>query len=209
MTAQLLRHDGKYSFDCGKFPLWSAGCENPTSSSVIDPRLNYFIGLSRNQNNFAAFGDYLTNTTIDLICDDSEDPSESSTTCAQNATLFPEVYAVRKSSSALLLLDECGSTSTATAVILYHLLVDDFDFTFETPIPPIRNSWVITLITLELMIAFAVAVSCVALSLSLVQRENRRTAAEEDDDAPTSGSYMAVENMEDGAPVAGLMQDIE
>jgi hypothetical protein len=214
MTAQLLRHDGKYSFDCGDFPLWSAGCGNPTSSSVIDPRLNYFIGLglSRNQNNVAAFGDYLTNTTIDLICDDSddcEDPNESSTTCAQNATLFPEVYAVRKSSSTLLLLDECGSTSTATAAILYHLLLDDFDFTFQTPIPPIRNSWVITLITLELMIAFAVAVSCVALSLSLVQRENRRTAAEEDDDAPTSGSYMAVENIEDEASVDGLMQDIE
>jgi hypothetical protein len=136
MTAQLLRHDGKYSFDCGDFPLWSAGC----SSSVIDPRLNYFIGLGLScyQNNVAAFGDYLTNTIIDLIiCDDSEDPNESSTTCAQNATLFPEVYAVRKSSSALLLLDECGSTSTATAAILYHLLLDDFNFTLKTPIPPI------------------------------------------------------------------------
>jgi hypothetical protein len=51
---------------------------------------------------------------------------------------------------------------------------------------------------------------CVALSVtSLVQRESRRTAAEEDDDASTSGSYMAVENIEDEAPVAGLMQDIE
>ena len=187
MSIQMLRHYGKYSFDCQSYPLWSAGCDNPTGS-IVDPRLNFFIGvgLFRNKDTVVAFGDYLTNVTIDLIC--QSEPS--STSCASNFTNFQEAY-VAFSNTTVLALDECGRTSTTTAAILYHLLVGDFDFSFETPIPPIRNSWVITLITIELMIAFAVGVACVGLSLSLLKRENTRIASEEE--LHESSSYMAIQ----------------
>jgi hypothetical protein len=207
MALQMLRHNGKYSFDCGSYPLWSVGCDDPTG--IVDPRLNYFIGvgLFRNKDSVAAFGDYLTNATIDLIC--NQHNQNESSTCAYNATHFQEAYATLSSSA--LSLDECGRTSTTTAAILYHLLVDDFDFSFETPIPPIRNSWVITLITTELMIAFAVGVSCVGLSLSLVRQENRRRTTEDERDE--GGSYMAIQNIENDEgvnnDVAASEQDIE
>ena len=187
MVLQLLRHNGKDSFDCGdSFPIWAAGCNDTSKFKLIDPRWNYFVGLglSRNKDNFAPFGRYLTNATINLICNggnstkDDDKPIQSS--CAWNLTRFQEAFsAVDTDSDREFHLDECGSTSTSTAAILYHLLLDDFDFTSESPIPPIRNSWVITLITAELMIAFAVGLTCVLLSLNIVRRENRTEDMEE------------------------------
>lgn len=180
MAMQLLRHSGENSFDCGgSYPLWSAGCttsNNIASSNFIDPRWNYFVGLglSRNKDLFAPFAHYITNATIQLICNSGatdEDPHIQSS-CAWNLSQFQEAYTVSSNTNSSFYLDECGSTSVSTASILYHLLVDDFDFTSESPIPPIRNSWVIILITAELMIAFAVGVTCVVLSLHIVRREN-------------------------------------
>jgi hypothetical protein len=211
MALQLLRHKGKYSFDCASYPIWSAGCEDETSS-IVDPRLNYFIGLglSRNRDNVVAFGAYLTNVTIDLICGMDRQDESSFTACANNLTRFQEAYAAAPGTT--LAMDECGRTSTSTLSILYHLLIDDFDFSSETPIPPIRNSWVITLITVELLIAFAVGVTCVALSLSIVRRENNssQTTPVEDGD----GSYTVPQhNLDDGGDrstiEAETEQDIE
>lgn len=182
MALQLLRHSGKYSFDCGSFPLWSRGCssaEKSTSTPLVDPRLNYFVGagLTHNQESVAAFGTYLTNSSLEMICETSAN-DETGDQCAANATWFQEVYEADPGSSNFH-LDECGSSSTASAAILFHLLVSDYDFSYEKPIPPIRNSWVITLITAELMIAFSVGVSCVYLSLNLVRSENSRDDEEQ------------------------------
>jgi hypothetical protein len=172
MALQLLRHDSKYSFDCGPFPLWSRGCSENTTRPLIDPRLNYFVGagLTRNQEKMAAFGDYFTNISVRLICNKSID-GESDDYCANHATWFQEAYETDASSSDFH-LDECGTSSTTTAAVLYHLLIPDSDS--YRPIPPIRSSWVIILITAELMIAFTVGVTCVWLSFNLVRHENRR-----------------------------------
>ena len=181
MAWQLLSHRGEKSFDCeDSYPLWSAGCSS--ASPEIDPRYNYFVGLgmSRNWETYAPFGQYLTNATIKLICSGNSNQDESSieSTCSWNMTRFQEVYAGTNYS---LHLDECGTTSISTASILAHLLWDDFDFTSESPLPPIRNSWVITLITAELMIAFAVGLTCVLLSLNIVRRENHEINLFRDD----------------------------
>jgi hypothetical protein len=182
MALQLLRHSGKYSFDCGSFPLWSRGCSSSAEKStppLVDPRLNYFVGagLTRNQESVTAFGNYLTNSSLEMICETSANGGTGDQ-CAANATWFQEVYRAAPGSSNFH-LDECGTSSTATAAILFHLLVSDYDFSYDTPIPPIRNSWVITLITAELMIAFSVGVSCVYLSLNLVRSENSRDDEED------------------------------
>jgi hypothetical protein len=176
MALQLLSHSGETSFDCdNSYPLWSTGCSG--TSPEIDPRYNYFVGLglSRNKDTYAPFGQYLTNATIKLICNGNSNQDDASveSSCAWNLTNFQEAYAGTNYS---MHLDECGTTSIATASILAHLLWDDFDFTSESPLPPIRNSWVITLITAELMIAFAVGLTCVLLSLSIVRRENIETS---------------------------------
>ena len=181
MAWQLLSHSGEKSFDCDdSYPLWSSGCRS--ASPEIDTRYNYFValGMSRNRESYSPFGQYLTNATIKLICsgNSKQDESPIESTCAWNMTRFQEVYAGTDYS---LHLDECGTTSVATASILAHLLWDDFDFTSESPLPPIRNSWVITLITAELMIAFAVGLTCVLLSLNIVRRENNEINLFRDD----------------------------
>jgi hypothetical protein len=197
MAMQLLRHSGENSFDCdGSYPILSAGCTSTDSSNHIDPRWNYFVGLglSRNKDLFAPFAHYITNATIQLICSSGATENDGGS-CAWNLTRFQEAYAATSNRSAAFDLDECGATSVSTASILYHLLVGDFDFTSESPIPPIRNSWVIILITAELMIAFAVGVTCVVLSLHVVRRENQ-----EDMDQILQ---------DDGAAYDPLMQNVE
>lgn len=198
MAIQLLHHTGQNSFDCdGSYPIWSAGCSSTGPSNHIDPRWNYFVGLglSRNKDSFAPFGQYLTNATIELICngDVTEYGKPIDNTCAWNLTRFQEAYRISLNKTTIH-LDECGATSMSTASILYQFLVDDFDFTSESPIPPIRNSWVITLITAELMIAFMVGVTCVLLSLHIVRRENREDIDE---------SFL-----EDAAAYDPLLQDV-
>jgi hypothetical protein len=185
MVLQLLRHSGSFSFDCGPFPLWSKGCgfkEQQPGSPLIDPKLNYFVGtgLMHKQSNVAAFGEYMRDSSIQLICG-SRQPDNTSLSvehfndfCANNATWLQEAYEVNPSAPAFH-LDSCGSFSTATGGVLFHLLVSDHDFAPPVPFPPIRNSWVITLISMELMVAFSVGVACVGLSLGLVRRENSRS----------------------------------
>lgn len=184
MVLQLLSHTGGNSFDCDtSYPLWTTGCNS--TSPLIDPRINYFVGLGllRNKDSYTPFGEYLTNATIKLICSGSwhEDDLPVERGCARNLTHFQEIYAGNDNIS--LHMDTCGNSSVATASILIHLLWDDFDFTSESPLPPIRNSWVIILITAELMIAFMVGVSCVLLSLNIVRRENNEDSIFREDAA--------------------------
>lgn len=216
MAMQFLRHSGENSFDCdGSYPLWSAGCTTGSfsASNYIDPRWNYFVGLglSRNKDLFAPFAHYITNSTIQLICSSGsadKDTHNQSWACAWNLTQFQEAYAVASNSNSSFLLDECGTTSVSTASILYHLLVDDFDFTSESPIPPIRNSWIIILITAELMIAFAVGVTCVVLSLHVVRRENHEDIDQmlRDDDVAAYDPLM--QNVEDFNQSSAVGDDI-
>ena len=191
MAQYMLHHDGKSSFDCQGIPLWSGGCSDLTS--IIDPIQNFFVGvgLSRNRESLLVFGDYITNATIDLIL-----PNTSASvvaTGANNPNFYEAFPAAAKHTH--LALDQCGATSTSTAAIFYQLLVDDFDFVFELPIPPIRNSWILTLISLELLFAFTVGVSCICLSLGLVRQEN--SSQEQDEEGAGGGTYLAVDS--DGA----------
>ena len=220
MAIQLLRHSGRYSFDCGDYPIWSRGCEwdnesgdfstiasstkdndlvsaihptifastNKTASTymeaLVDPKLNFFIGtgLNHNQANVAAFGKYLRDATIHIICDKRGKGhllDEGEHTCANHTTWLQEAYEVVLNSMDIdFNMDECGSSNTATGSILFHLLIPDHEFVPLKPIPPIGNSWVITLITAELMVAFTVGATCICLSLGLVRRENRNTSGE-------------------------------
>ena len=169
MASQLLQHSGKFSFDCGQNPLPSFGCDEAGHTAIVNPILNYFVGLGmkRTNNDALAFGNYVSNSTLSLICGEHQ----ASMQCAINGTLFPAAFPVQ---NAPLPLDTCESSSIGTAAVLFHLLVGNVRFTYEKPIPPIRNSWVITLITVELSIAFFVGVSCVYLSLHLLRKENNQ-----------------------------------
>ena len=174
---------------------------------LVDPKLNYFVqmGIDHSQANLAAFGKYLLDSTVHLICDkrsrnESADGKDGGDfVCADNATWLQEAYEVMiEDVDYNFNLDNCGSSNTAAGAVLFHLLIPDHEFVPPKPIPPIGNSWVITLITAELMVAFSVGATCICLSLGLVRKENaaayNNTAQLRDEmdfnnNASSNGSY--------------------
>jgi hypothetical protein len=95
--------------------------------------------------------------------------------------------------------------STLTAAIVLDILIPDKEFTYESE-PPISSSSVIFLIAAELVVAFAVGVVCLVLSLNLMQRVN---ADEEGDEFvqlvnEQQHLYEETENDEDAAHATGL-----
>ena len=171
LSMQLLRRDDKgelYSFDCGRFPLWSeGGCETGAEAiseqagtrkwPVIQPVVNYLVasGLWRNSD-LETFGRYMSEASLDLFC-------------YQAAGIFGESFAVSAPYQNLANCDVCGNTSTATAAIVFNFLVPDAARAHRIPLPPIQRRWVITLITVELFVAFSIGVSCLILSFNLVR----------------------------------------
>jgi hypothetical protein len=173
MSLQLLRRGGNkdrpYSFDCGSFPLWSkGGCQEkyyaPTTSTrkpekvpIIQPIMNYLVasGLWRNDD-LETFGRYMSDESLDLLW-------------FRSTGVYGEAYSVSAPYSNLATLDTCGNTSTLTAAIVYNIMVPDPAHAHRIPLPPIRRSWVITLITVELFVAFSIGVSCLVVSLNLVR----------------------------------------
>ena len=179
LSLQLLRRDDRFAFDCGPFPLWSQGCAQyreftTTKPPIIQPIVNYLIanGLLQNDDNYLdTFGRYISTHSLQMI------GSTSNTTAnTTDATIFGEAYSAFWPYQNLATLDTCGKTSTLTAAITYNLVVPDPSHVNRLPLPPIRRSWVITLITVELFMAFSIGVSCLLLSFSLL----RKTRLEDD-----------------------------
>jgi hypothetical protein len=191
-TNQLLQREGEFSFNCDGFPIWSVGgCNRYSSranaletrdsfSSSVYPFLNEMIASGLSRHGALGIGHFVVTTTLNMICsfqNITEQVLDLESTCltTQNVT-FARAYHHRTGFP--VSLSECGMTSTETAAAVYNMMIPDKPYDY-IPEPPIRNSWVIVLIAVELVVAFSIGVSFLILSLNLM----RRLKADNDGDA--------------------------
>lgn len=173
MSTQILQHSGKFSFDCGDYPLWSVGgCNNSTSSMVV-PLVNYRVSTGLVRHGEVGLSNYISNGLLDLICSQpNSDESNLKKDCSNNLH-FDNAF----NATSLLPLGNSTLEFTLTAAIVLDMLIPDKEFAYESE-PPISESSVIFLIAAELVVAIAVGVVCLVLSLNLMHRAN----ADEDGD---------------------------
>ena len=186
ISMQLIRHKDRFAFDCGTYPLWSQGCDQyeslvntSTAPPMIQPFVNYLIanGLLQNDDNYLdIFGHYISSQSLHMIIHSS---NTTATKNATNTTVFGEAYSAFAPYQNLANLDRCGMTSTLTAAIAHNMLVPDPSHVDRLPLPPIQRSWVITLITVELILAFSIGVSCILLSFCLMRKTSFELASEQ------------------------------
>ena len=107
--------------------------------------------------------------------DDDEGPTQGSDrsklpTCTSDI-VFAEYYGAL-SMMPILTTDACpgsviaSSPHTLTAAVVYNSLTPDLPINF-TETPPLRTSWVIVLIVVELIVAFSIGVGCLVMSLRM------------------------------------------
>ena len=179
LSYQMLQAEGNFSFNCGLFPLYSrGGCNdmlnnNNNNPVLISPMYNYWIskGLDQNDDDTLAF--YIQKSTINMICNLPNVHATNISTSCMGQQNFAHSYDAHTYQPLRTTWNDgnetCWNTSTLTAAIVYDILTPDQPFTYESA-PPISNGWVFTLIAIELFIAFTIGVSCVVLSLNLLQR---------------------------------------
>ena len=139
---------------------------------MIQPIVNYLVasGLLQNAEYLDTFGQYISSQSLRLFYhDNNQKPERHHPYHVENTTttVFADAYSAFYPNHNLASQhDICGNTSTLTAAIVYNFRVPDPTHANRLPLPPIRRSWVITLITVELFVAFSIGVSCLVLSFS-------------------------------------------
>lgn len=174
VVSPLLDRDADFSFNCGSYPIWSWACSRNDKIAIhsaatpsIYPLINYWVSIGLKRNGAEGLGNYVQQSTLQLMCADSNDFGGLLTGACSNLT-FGNTYNAQKG---IPLTDSsyCDLTSTTSGAILYNLLQVDKPFSFK-PSPPIQNGWVIVLVVAEIMIAFSIGLSCLLLSLNLMRR---------------------------------------
>ena len=165
MSMQILQSSGKRSFNCGSYPLWTVGGCNNGSSPII-PLVNYRVSTGLIHNGEIGLGDYVSNGLLNLICG-LPNSDESNLTNCNKSLVFADAF---DGTSALPIGNNILQSSLTAAVVLDFLLPTK-EFAYESE-PPISASSVIFLIAAELVVAFAVGVVCLVLSLNLMRRAN-------------------------------------
>ena len=172
MTTQIVQHAGTFSFGCGDFAVWSiGGCDKTHHSGmgvspVIVPVLNYRIarGLKRNE---ASLEQYIQTSTLNLICGEPNSDESNLLNCSN----IRFASAFNASTTQSIGTNGCDLTSTMAASIVLDLLSADKPFRYNSE-PPISSSSVIILIAIEMILAMAIGLNCLILSLNLVRRAN-------------------------------------
>ncbi|KAL7497654.1 hypothetical protein ACHAWT_005673 [Skeletonema menzelii] len=199
MSMQLLQRSGKLSFNCGSYPLWSVGgCTN--NSSPIIPLVNYRVSTGFIRNGELGLGAYVSYGLLNLICGLPNSDESNLTNCRENLD-FADAF---DGASSLPIGNNIMQSSRTAAVVL-DLLLPTKEFAYESE-PPISASSVIFLIAAELVVAFAVGVVCLVLSLNLMRRAN---ADEEGDEFVQLVNehqhlYEESEDDEDAANASGI-----
>lgn len=173
MTTQIVQHSGTFSFGCGDYAVWSiGGCAEihhswiSTASPFIVPLLNYRIasGLKRNG---ASLEQYIQTSTLNLICGVPNSDESNLSNCSNIA--FASAF--NASTTQSISMNGCGLASTMAASVVLDIISADKPFRYESE-PPISSSSVIVLIAIEMIIAMAIGLNCLILSLNLVRRAN-------------------------------------
>lgn len=181
MAARLMQKHGADSFDCGDVGLWPhGGCDESSQQNEtieISPLVNWLVSSGLQRSGEVALGKYLDQSTLQLVCGWKREIGTLSrfgsfplneSTCG--SPRFKTSYSVRSNvQNHHPTWRSCDSTYLATVAMVYDLLVPDTT-QHEIPTPPIRNSWVITLIAVELVVAFSIGLSCLSLSWILTCR---------------------------------------
>lgn len=173
MSSHLLESSGRYSFNCGVYPIWSYGhCDkSDNNSALINLLLNYRVSKGLRYNNEGGLAHYLESSTLNLICGlPNADELHLIDCTAQQSQM---AWAFNATSHQPL----GRMTSTLTAAIVLDFFYPDKLFKYESG-PPISASGVIVLIAMELVVAFLVGSTCLLLSLNLM----RRAKADEEGD---------------------------
>jgi len=164
MSMQLLERSGKLSFDCGDYPLWAVGgCRD---SSPIIPLVNYRVSTGLIRNGESGLGDYISNGLFNLICGLPNSAETNLMNCREDVD-----FANAFNGTSALPMGKNIMQSSLTAAVVLDLLLPDKEFAYEGE-PPISSSSVIFLIAAELVVAFAIGVVCLVLSLNLMRRAN-------------------------------------
>lgn len=162
MMFHMWERQGNFSFDCGAYPLWSTGgCEDAT----VSPLVNYLVSRALHMNSVLGMDTYLANSTCNLICGLPNQVVHDNAEMCGNVSFWNQYNG---SSGTPISLNH---GETITAAVVYNLLVADKPFHY-IPAPPIRGSWVITLVVAELVIAFCFGVCCLILNLNMLRRLN-------------------------------------
>mmetsp|Transcript_24366 Transcript_24366/g.36145 ORF Transcript_24366/g.36145 Transcript_24366/m.36145 type:complete len:555 (+) Transcript_24366:159-1823(+) len=188
MASKLMQRedDNFFFFDCGIHAVWSIGGCDP--SSAISPLLNYLITAGLQQNGAGGMEYYISNATTNRLF-------------GNDTTDFAEAFQA-PSGKPFHNMDSCSLSSTATAAIVYDLstgFVISRSFLVD---PPIRNSSVIVLVLIELVIAFSIGASCLLLNLKLLRQEFRESQQlqheQEEIHLIEDGGYYSAANSIDG-----------
>ena len=184
----LMDRNEEFSFNCGGYPIWSWACsrndanidvvidENRMSSGSLTapsiyPMMNYLISTSLKRNGAKGLASYIEQSTLQMMCASADerayDVIRLPTDTCDNLT-FGTAYSGRNGAP-FNHASPCDMTSTISATILYNLLVPDGAFSFK-PSPPIQHGWIIVLVIAEIAVAFSIGLSCLLLSLNLMQR---------------------------------------
>ena len=164
MSMQLLERSGPQAFDCGDYPVWTVGgCKD--SPSII-PLVNYRVSTGLVRKKEVGLGEYISNRLLDLVCG-LPNSDESNLQNCSDSIHFSSAF----DSTSFLPVGNTTIESTLTAVIALDILIPDEEFTYESE-PPISSSSVIFLIAAELVVAFAIGVACLMMSLNLMRRAN-------------------------------------
>lgn len=168
MSTQLLQRSGKFSFNCGDYPVWSVGdCNEHLPSPPIIPLVNYRVATGLVRNGEVGIANFISDGLLDLMCKLPVSDESDLKNCSNSSLHFANAF----NSTNLLPLGNITLESTLTAAIVLDMLLPDKEFAYESE-PPISASSVIYLVAAELVVAFAVGLVCLILSLYLMRRAN-------------------------------------
>ncbi len=167
IVSPILQHDDIYSYNCAPYPISSSACNAKDNADTvnnetirIEPLMNYLISMGLKHNKASYVGDYISMSTIKMMCSDHDDNGTCTNVSSANVYTYPLQP---------LNISACDNSSTVSRAVLYNILTPDKPFSY-VPSPPMRNSWVIVLIVAEIMVAFGVELSCFLLSFNLMQK---------------------------------------
>ncbi|GFH43620.1 hypothetical protein CTEN210_00093 [Chaetoceros tenuissimus] len=176
----ILDRKANYSFNCESHPFilpsFSCSNANENTSIFVEPIMNYWLAAGLRRNDAYGLATYIEDMTLKLFCS-----STNSTYSALPATsFFPSLscgdvqFADRfDSRSGVPLSSElCSQSNVLSASVLYNLAIQDKPFSYHAS-PPIQRAWVVVLLTVEIILALSIGLSCLLMSLNLMRKANQ------------------------------------
>lgn len=197
----ILDRKANYSFNCESHPFilpsFSCSNANENTSIFVEPIMNYWLAAGLKRNDANGLATYIEDITLKLFCS-----STKSTNSALPATSFfrslscgDVQFADRfdSRSGVPLSSDLCSQSNVLSASVLYNLAVPDKPFSYHAS-PPIQRAWVVVLLTVEIILALSIGLSCLLMSLNLMRKANQDARSQLDGDGENAALLEGEEN---------------